>query len=155
MAQTFLNTATQAGNFEDLVNYIHRISFEQTPFANAIGSVKAKAIKHEWMVQALRAAKSNTNAEGFTPSPAASNQTVRVRKENQVQIIADCYSSSFTQDYVDKAGLGQSSEFDEQANLRELEVMKDADMALLIGTTTTRDADAGTASAMDGALAWA
>ena len=46
MAQTFLVTNVQAGNFEDLVNYIWRISFEQAPFANAIGSVRAKAINH-------------------------------------------------------------------------------------------------------------
>ena len=109
----------------------------------------------EWMTQALRAAASNAQAEGFTPTMAAASQTVRVRRANQVQILADDYSVSFTQEYVDKAGLGQSSEFDEQSNLRELEVMKDADRALLVSTTVTRDGDAGTASQMDGALAWA
>lgn len=155
MAQTFLNTGTQAGNFEDLVNYIYRVSYALAPFMNAIGSVKAKAITHEWMTQSLRAGASNQQTEGFTPSFAASNQTVRVRRVNRVQIIADEYSSSYTQEFVDKAGLGQGSEYDEQANLRELEVMKDADFELLRSTAVARDADAGTAGEMDGALAWA
>lgn len=122
---------------------------------NAIGSTKAKAINHEWMTQTLRAGASNQQAEGFTPSFVAGNQTVRVRRSNQVQIIADEYSVSNTQEFVDKAGLGMGSEFDEQASLRELEVIKDADFELLRSTTVTRVADSGTAGEMDGALAWA
>jgi hypothetical protein len=155
MAQSFLNTGTQLGNFEDLVNFIYRISYDQAPFMNAIGTVKAKAIKHEWMTQALRAAAANAQAEGYTPSYAASNQTVRVRRDNQVQIIADELSVSYTQEYVDKAGLGSSSEYEEQKDLRMLEISKDADLALLTNTKVTRDGDAGTAGQMDGALAWA
>ena len=46
MAQSFLVTNIQAGNFEDLVNFITRISPEATQFMSAIGTVKAKAIKH-------------------------------------------------------------------------------------------------------------
>ena len=107
------------------------------------------------MTQSLRAAASNAQAEGFTPTFAAANQTVRVRRNNPVQIIADEYSSSYTQEFVDKAGLGESSEFDEQSSLRELEVMKDADLELLVSTTVTRDGDAGTAGEMDGLNAWA
>ena len=155
MAQSFLVTNIQTGNFEDLVNYIWRISYDQAPFANAIGSVKAKSITHEWMTQALRAAEANAQTEGFTPSFAASDQTVRVRRVNRVQILGDTISVSNTQEFVDKAGLGQSSEYEEQQNLRELEVMKDTDRALLISTVVARDADAGTAGQMDGALAWA
>ena len=155
MSQSFLNTATQNGNFEDLINYIFKISYSQAPFLNAIGTVKAKAIKHEWMTQALRAGGDNAQVEGFTPSFAAGNQTARVRRSNQVQIIADEYSVSYTQEFVDKAGLGQSSEFDNQANLREMEVLKDADYEIIRSTTVTRDGDAGTAGEMDGALAWA
>ena len=157
MAQTFLNTATQAGNFEDLVNYIYKISYDQTPFANAIGSVKAKSIAHDWMTQALRGAAANAQTEGFAPTMAAASQTVRVRRTNQVQILADDYSSSMTQDYIEKAGLGsgEGSEYDNQADLREMEVMKDLDRALLVSTIVTRDGDAPTAGQMDGALAWA
>ena len=61
-----------------------------------------------------------------------------------------------TQDYIEKAGLGsgQGSEYDEQADLREMEVMKDLDRALLVSTIVTRDGDVPTAGAMDGILAW-
>lgn len=155
MAQTFLNTGTQAGNFDDLVNYIWRISYELAPFMNAIGSVRAKGILHEWMTQALRAGASNQQTEGFTPTMAAASQTVRVRRSNPVQIIADDYSNSNTQEFVDKAGLGEGSEFEEQKSLRELEVMKDTDFELIQSTAVTRDGDAGTAGEMDGVNAWA
>ena len=155
MAQSFLVTNIQTGNFEDLVNYIWRVSFEQAPFANAIGSVKAKAINHEWMTQALRAAATNEQAEGFTPTFAAGNQTARVRRTNRVQIIADEYSVSHTQEFVDKAGLGQSSEYDEQANLREIEILKDQDFELLRSVAVARNADDAVAGEMDGALEWA
>lgn len=164
MSQAFVNTAVQAGNFEDLVNYIFKVSYDQAPFLNAIGTVKAKAIKHEWMTQALRSAASNAKAEGFTPSfgtqtsgqvDATGVARPRVRRSNQVQIIADTITASLTQEFVDKAGLGEGSEYENQQSIRELEVMKDADLALLQSTTVTRDADAGTAPQMDGALAWA
>src|SRR3990167_2407513 len=115
MAQSFLNTGTQAGNREDLINYISKVSYALAPFMNAIGTTNAKAINHEWMTQALRAGTDNAQSEGFTPSYAAGNQT----------------------------------------DLRELEVMKDADFELLRSTTVTRDADAGTAPEMDGLGAWA
>lgn len=153
MAQSFLVTNIQTGNREDLANYIRKISYAKAPFLNAIGTVDAKGINHEWMTQALRAGASNQQTEGFTPTFAASNQTVRVRRANQVQIIADEYSVSNTQEFVDKAGLGRSSEYDEQSNLREMEILKDADFELLNSTTATRDADAATAGEMDGALA--
>src|SRR3990167_5880122 len=155
MAQSFLNTGTQAGNREDLINYIFKVSYALAPFMNAIGTTNAKAINHEWMTQSLRAGTDNAQAEGFTPSYAAGNQTVRVRRANQVQIIADEYSVSNTQEFVDKAGLGTASEFDNQADLREIEIMKDADYELLRSTVVTRDADAGTAPEMDGLGAWA
>ena len=164
MAQTFLTTAIQAGNFEDLVNFIYRVSYDQAPFLNAIGTVQAKAIKHEWMTQVLRAAISNAQAEGFTPTfnTQTTSQTggagvsrPRVRRSNQVQIIADTITASFTQEFVDKAGLGEGSEYEAQKDLRILEITKDADRALLLSTVVVRDADAGTASQMDGALAWA
>ena len=153
MAQNFLNTGTQQGNFDDLINFIFKISYSDAPFFNSIGSVAAKGILHEWMTQALRAGASNQQNEGFTPTYAASNQVVRVRRQNPVQIIADEYSTSMTQEFVDKAGLGQGSEFDYQSDLRELEVLKDADFEILQSTTVTRDADAPTAGEMDGALA--
>lgn len=46
MAQTYINTGIQAGNFEDLANFIQRISIESTPFLSKLSVRKAKAVKH-------------------------------------------------------------------------------------------------------------
>lgn len=154
MAQSFLNTGTQAGNFEDLVNQIYRISNEDAPFLNKLGTTKAKAINHEWPTQSIRGAAANAAAEGFTPSFAAGNITVRVRNGNQCQILKQEFSVSLTQEEVDKAGLGQSSEYDFQKQLKFVEIYKDADLALLSSTKVTRVADSATAGQMDGAYAW-
>ncbi len=154
MAQSFLNTGTQQANFEDLVDMIYRVSNEDAPFMNKIGTSKAKAINHEWPTQSVRAAAANAAAEGFTPSFAAGNITVRVRNGNQCQILKQEFSVSLTQEEVDKAGLGQSSEYDYQKQLKFVEIYKDADLALLSSTKVTRSADAGTAGQMDGAYAW-
>lgn len=153
-SQTFLNTGTQQANFEDLVNMIYRVSNEDAPFLNKIGTTKAKAINHEWPTQAVRAGAANAAAEGFTPSFAVGNITTRVRNGNQCQILKQEFSVSLTQEEVDKAGLGQASEYDFQKQLKFVEIYKDADLALLQGTKVTRAADAGTAGQMDGALAW-
>lgn len=153
--QSFLVTNIQLGNFEDLANFIQRISYGKAPFLNLIGTVKAKAITHDWMTQALRAAASNAAAEGFTPSFAAANNTARVRRTNQVQVLKQEFSVSNTQEYVDKAGLGQSSEYEEQKDLKMIEITKDADFALIQSTIVSRDADAGTASQLRGLNSWA
>ena len=47
MAQTYLNTGTQIGNFEDLINFITRVEYEKTPFLSMAGRAKAKGIKHK------------------------------------------------------------------------------------------------------------
>ena len=125
-----------------------------TQFYSALGTVKAKAIAHDWPTQALRAGATNEAAEGFTPSFAASDITVRVRRTNQCQIIRQAFAVSGTQEEVDKAGLGQSSEYDEQKMNKFKEIGKDADFELLRSVLVTRDADAATAGEMRGALDW-
>jgi len=154
VAQTYINTATQAGNFEDLVNFITNISPKDTPFLTKAGKTKAKGIKHEWMQESLRAGGSNAKAEGYTPSFAAGDNTVRVRKDNQCQIVANPFSASKTQEVVDKAGLGQGSEYERQKLLKTQELAKDTDYVLLNNSKVVRDADAGTAGQMDGVLAY-
>ena len=155
MAQTFLVTNIQVGNFEDLANFITRISYDKTPFMSKAGRGKAKAIKHEWVTQALRAGATNERAEGYAPTFAAADQTPRVRRSNQVQFVANPFSVAGTQDSVDKSGLGQGSEYEEQKELQFKQLSLDMDFELLRSVAVTRDADAGTAGEMDGLLAWA
>lgn len=155
MAQNYINTGTQAGNFEDLVNFITRVSWEDTPVFTSAGRTKAKAILHEWMTQALADGASNARAEGYAPSFAAGDITARVRRTNPVQIIAKPFSVSGSQDAVNKAGLGMTAEYEEQKDLKLKELAKDADFELIRNTRVTRDADAGTAGEFDGLLLWA
>ncbi len=155
MAQSFLVTNTQQGNFEDLADFIQEISYKATPFMSKCGRTQAKAILHEWMTQALKAGAGNATAEGAAPSYAAGNITARVRRTNPVQISTLPFSVSGTQDAVNKAGLGMSAEYDEQKDLKLKELALDMDFELLRNTRVSRDADAGTAGEADGILAWA
>lgn len=107
------------------------------------------------MTQATRAGAENAAAEGFTPSFAAADITPRVRNNNQVQLLEQTFSASDTQEEVDKAGLGQSSEYDEQKDLKIVELKKDLAFDIINNDKVTRDADAGTAGQMDGILAFA
>ena len=154
MAQTFLVTNIQIGNREDLADFIQQIAYEETPFFSKCGRTQAKAILHEWMTESTRAGAANARAEGYTPTFDAADQTPRVRRTNPVQLLAVPFSVSGTQDAVDKAGIGVSSEYDHQKDLKFKELAKDNDWSLLQETRATRDADAGTAGEMDGALLW-
>lgn len=155
MAQSFLVSNIQKGNFEDLADFIQEISYKKTPFFSKCGRTQAKAILHEWMTQSLKAGAANAQAEGLTPSFAAGNQTPRVRQTNPVQLLALPFSVSGTQDAVNKAGLGQGAEYDAQKDLKMKELALDIDFNLIRTTRVTRDADAGTAGQMDGILPWA
>lgn len=155
MAQSFLNTGTQQGNFEDLANFIITVNYKRTSFLSKLGTAKAKGIKHEWMTQALKAGAANARAEGYVPSFAAGNTTARVRRNNQVQLLALPLSVSGTQNAVDKAGIGQRSEYDYQKGLKYEELALDCDYELINNTLVTRDGDAGTAGEFDGILNWA
>lgn len=151
MAQTFLNTGTQAGNREGLINLIRDVNYKKTPLLSLAGKSEAKAILHEWMEDALDTGKiTNTKAEGFTPSFAAADNTVRVRRTNNCEIIARNISVTGTQNAVDKAGLGQSSEYEKQLERRTKELSLDINKTLWQQSAQTRSADAGTAGKMSG-----
>lgn len=155
MAQTFLVTNIQTGNFEGLIDFITEVNYKDTPLLTKSGRTKAKAINHEWMTQALKAGASNNRAEGYSPSFAASDITARARRANQCQILALPFSVSGTQDAVDKAGIGMNSEYEYQKDIKFKELALDIDFELIRSTIVTRDADAGTAGEMDGLAAWA
>lgn len=107
------------------------------------------------MTQALKAGSSNARTEGYVPTYAAANQTVRERQDNQVQLLSLPFSVSGTQNAVNKAGLGQASEYDYQKSLKYKELALDTDYEMINNDKVTRDADAGTAGEMNGILAFA
>ena len=153
MAQTYLNTGTSIGNREDLKNVLSDINYKKTPFFSMCSKVDAKAILHEWVEDTLQAGVLNARAEGFTPSPAAADNDIRVRRSNNCEIISRLISVSRTQDVVDKAGLGKGSEYDHQLERRIKEIALDVNRTLLRQTSVTRDGDAGTPGAMAGYFA--
>lgn len=155
MAQNFVNPTTQSGLREDLADFVREISYNTTQFVTRAGDSKATALTHSWMTQALRAGASNTRAGGYTPSFAAGDITVRVKRNNQVQFLASPFSTEDSLQWIDKAQYGTMDEFDIQKNLKQKEVALDLDWNAINQTTQTRDDDAGTAGQMDGALAWA
>lgn len=150
MAETYLNSETQKGNREDLRNVLSDVNYKKTPLFSMCGKVDAKAILHEWMEDTLKSGTANARAEGFTPTPAASDNDVRVRRSNNCEIIARCISVSRTQNVIDKAGLGQGSEYDHQLERRMKEVALDVNYTLWNQTAVTRAADTPTAGAMSG-----
>jgi hypothetical protein len=151
MAETFLNTGTQAGNREDLKNVLTDVNYKKTPLFSMCGKTDAKAILHEWMEDTLQGGTAvNARAEGFTPTPAAADNDVRVRRTNNCEIIARCISVSRTQNVIDKAGLGTGSEYDHQLERKMKALALDVNYTMWNQTGVTRAADTPTAGAMKG-----
>lgn len=150
MAQTYLNTGTSVGNREDLKNVLSDINYVKTPLFSMCGKTDAKAILHEWVEDTLKDGTASARAEGFTPTPAAADNDVRVRRSNNCEIISRLVSVSRTQNVIDKAGLGQGSEYDHQLERRMKELALDVNYTMWNQTAVTRNADAGTAGSMSG-----
>lgn len=155
MSQAFLVTNVQAGNREDLADFIRDVNYKKTPLLSMSGKAKATAIVHEWMEDVLQdgVVSTNTKAEGFAASYAATDNDVRVRRQNNCEIISRSISVSRTQNKVDKAGLGQGSEYEHQLERKTKSLSLDINKTLWQQTATTRDADAGTAGKMNGYFA--
>lgn len=156
MAQAFYNPSVSGISlFEDLANFVKEISFAQTQFLTRCGTTKATALTHSWTTQALRAAASNRRAGGYTPSFAAADVTANVKRNNQVQFMANPYSVEDSLEWIGEPGVGYGEKFNRQTYLKKKELALDMDRGLIRETVVTRDDDAGTAGQMDGVLAWA
>lgn len=149
MAQTFVNTGTAAGNREDLSNFLSMINYTNTPFYSLCKKTTATAIVHDWMEDTLQQGTVNARAEGFTVTPSASDNNIRVRRSNNCEIIARTISVSRTQNVVNKAGIS-GSEYDHQLSNKTLVLPLDINRTLWLQTAVTRVADSGTAGAMSG-----
>jgi len=147
------NTATTyatIGIREDLSDKIYRITPEETPFTQNIGSTKATATYHEWQTQALASAV-DTNAvlEGDDATLDAQNLTSRVG--NRCQISDKTAVVSGTVDAVNKAGRGK--EMDLQVVLKGLELARDIEKQMLSNKASVAGA-AGTARQSAGMESW-
>lgn len=144
-------TLTSKGLREDLSDIIFRVAAEDTPFISNIGRTKAKAIRHEWQTESLRAA-SGTNAalEGDDVGTlVAPNRTTRV--SNLCQILTESGGVSGTMEAVDKAG--RASELARQKVLKGKEVMRDLEMRAVGNYASVAEAGSTTRK-MGGMLAW-
>lgn len=150
MPNAYIDTYTAIGNREDLINLITNISPEETVFMSRIGKMKATNRVHEWLTEALQDSNSgNAIVEGASASFASSDFTVRNRIQNFTQILRKVWSTSLTQDEVEKAGIG-GTEFDHQRMLKTKELARDMNSALL--NQTSASGTSAVARTMQGAL---
>lgn len=96
-----------------------------------IGKKTATHRTHEWLTESLQASNSaNAEVEGSTAAFATGDITERTRVTNYTQISRKVFSSSYTQDAVEKAGV-TGTEFDHQRMLKTKELARDINSALI------------------------
>lgn len=150
MANAYLDSYAAVGNREDLISLITNISPKETVFMSRIGKKVAKNRLHEWLTEALQASNSaNAIVEGASATFASGDITARVRLTNVTQILRRAWSTSYTEDDIEKAGV-DGSEFDHQRELKTKELAKDINSALINQTSAT--GDSATARTMKGML---
>jgi len=106
---------------EDLSAIIYAIDSTETPFLSMAMRETASGIKHEWQVDQLTAAATNTLVEGDNASALAATPTIRV--SNHCQISGKTVSVTGTLEAVDKAG--RQSELSYQLAKRSKELKRD------------------------------
>lgn len=150
MAQAYVESYSQLGNREDLINLITNITPDETVIMSKLGTGNAKARTHEWMTESLQSINTaNYVVEGATAAFASTDWTARVRVGNYTQIIRRPFSSSYTQDEVEKAGVS-GSEFDHQRMLKTKELANDMNWHIINQTSAT--GASGTARQMNGII---
>jgi hypothetical protein len=118
------------GAREDLEDVIYRVSPEETPFINNIGSVKCKAIRHEWQIESLASpAATNYHLEGDDLGTTYSAGNIPTRVSNICQIMEKDGIVSRTQGVLDLAG--RADEFDRQKVIKGKELKTDIEMRLI------------------------
>jgi hypothetical protein len=125
---TITSATPNVGAREDLEDNIYRVAPEETPFVSNIGSVKAKAIYHEWQTETLATAvATNAQLEGDDYTLSAGNLTTRIG--NYVQIHAKTGGVSETQQVVDLAG--RADELARQKVLKTIEMKRDLETRVI------------------------
>ena len=138
-------TFDAVGLREDLSDIIYAIDSTETPFLSMAGRSTASGIKHEWQLDSLATAASNTLVEGDDASALAASPTKRV--SNLCQISGKTVSVTGTLESVDKAG--RDSELSYQLAKRSKELKRDLEFACVgqKNTAVARTDDTGAAEA--------
>jgi len=123
--------AVNAGEREDLANFISMISRDETPFLSSIGKTKATAVFHEWQTDELAPPASSPVAEGVsysTQNSAQSAEPFRTRLGNYTQINSKTVTVTGTKRAVDQAGV--ADEYAYQLKKRGTELRRDVEFDL-------------------------
>jgi hypothetical protein len=123
---------TNAGEREDLANFISMISRDETPFLSSIGKTKATAIFHEWQTDELATPTSAAVAEGVgyaTQAAAQAAEPYRTRLGNYTQINSKTVTVTGTKRAVDQAGV--ADEYAYQLKKRGTEMRRDQEFDMV------------------------
>lgn len=137
------------GNREDLENAIYRITPEETPFMQLIGTTKVEAVRHDWQTDTLATPAANAQVEGDDYTYATRSPTKRVA--NFTQISTKPIIVTETQDAVNKAG--RDTELGYQLSKASVELKKDIEFAMLSNAASVAGDDT-TARVSAGFPAW-
>jgi len=124
--------SVNAGEREDLANFISMISRDETPFMSSIGKTKATAVFHEWQTDELAAPASQAVAEGVsysTQNSAQAAEPFRTRLGNYTQINSKTVTVTGTKRAVDQAGV--ADEYAYQLKKRGTELRRDVEFDLV------------------------
>ena len=124
--------SVNAGEREDLANFISMISRDETPFMSSIGKTKAIAVFHEWQTDELAAPTSAAVAEGVsyaTQNAAQAAEPFRTRLGNYTQINSKTVTVTGTKRAVDQAGV--ADEYAYQLKKRGTELRRDVEFDMV------------------------
>lgn len=141
-----VQTYSQKGQAEDFEDAIYNVTPWETPALSAIGRGKAKAKLHQWQIDSLKAAATNSALEG-DDAPSLDARTANITPGNYTQISRIVIGTTGTMDAVEK--YGRSSEMSYQMAKAAKELKVDIDYAIcrnqasVAGATGTTRQSAG------------
>lgn len=125
-----LDSYTQTGNREDLIDVVTRVAVEETPFMSSLKKTKATGTLHEWMTETLDSPADNAQIEGSDASYGT--LSTRTRLGNYCQTVRKTGQISDTQEAIMKAGV--VSEYRHQLEKATKELARDMERVCIQGT---------------------
>lgn len=125
--QNTVVTPLLKGQREDLIEAIYNIDPFDTPFLTSVGKGTAKALRHDWQTDELRAPKVNAVVEGAEAEINPGTFTTVL--DNYCQIATETVAVSGTSDAIDKAG--RKSELAHQLAKKAKEIKLDMEHGLV------------------------
>lgn len=146
---TVHSVGTAGGNREDLEDKIWDLFAEDTWALTNLEHVKATSVYHEWMLDSLAAAGSNSALEGDEPTFSTVANATRVG--NYCRITRKHFLISRTQDTVMQAGVSRLSARQAMKKMRELK--NDMEYAI-VRNDSSQAGDAASARVSAGMESW-